>query len=78
MSLPHVLATSFCLDREARRNGQSRIRHLRQAGALAAEVVLHLAVTIGLAAAEKVNVPGCVLVFFLNFSFGKGQCRHDY
>ena len=78
MSLAHVLATSFRLDREPWRHGQSRIRHLRQAGALAAEIVLHLAVAIGLAVAEEVNIFGCVLVFFLNFGFGEGQCRHDY
>ena len=46
-------------DREACRDGQLRVRHLREAGALAAEQVLHRAIAVGLAVAEVVDVfPG--------------------
>ncbi len=53
----HVLAAGFGLDGESRRNGQTGVGHLGQAGALAAEHVLHLAVAVGLAAAEEINIP---------------------
>ena len=62
--MPHVFAAGFGLDGEARRHRQAGIGHLGQAGAFAAEFVLHLAVAIGLAAAEEIDVlgAGCLLV----------------
>ena len=78
MPLPHVFATSFRLDGKARRNGKSGVGHLGQTGALAAQIIFHLAVTIGLTAAEKINVLGRVVVLFRHFSFfGEGHRRHD-
>ena len=52
----HVFAAGFGLDGEAGRNGKSGIGHLGQAGAFAAEFVLHLAVTFGVAVAKEVDV----------------------
>ena len=43
-------------DREARRHRKARVRHLREARALAAEQVLHVPVSVRLAAAEEVDV----------------------
>jgi hypothetical protein len=43
-------------DREAGGDGHPGVRHLGEAGALAAERVLHVLVTVGLAAAEEVDV----------------------
>ena len=54
--LAHVLAAGFGLDGEARRNGQTGVGHFGQAGAFAAQLVFHLAVTFGVAVAEEVNV----------------------
>ena len=53
----HVLAAGFGLDGESRRNRQTGIGHLGQARAFAAELVLHFAVAVGLAAAEEINIP---------------------
>ncbi len=75
-TVPHVFAASFGLNGESRRHGQPGIGHLGQAGALAAQVIFHLAVAIRLAAAEKVNVLGCGLLAFLHWSFGESNCRH--
>ena len=58
----HVFAAGFGLDGEAGRNGQSGIGHLGQSGAFAAELVLHLAVTFGVAVAKEVDVLHGVLV----------------
>ena len=52
---PHVLATSFSLNGESRRHGQARVGHLSKTRTLTAENVLHLAIAIGLAAAEGVH-----------------------
>ena len=49
----HVLAAGFGLDREAGRHRESGVGHLGQAGALAAEYVLHLAVTFGRPSPKK-------------------------
>ena len=43
-------------DRESGRNGQAGVGHLGEAGALAAEQVLHVAVAVSLAVAEEVDV----------------------
>ena len=59
----HVLAAGFGLDGEAGRHGKSGVGHLGQAGAFAAELVLHLAVTFGVSVAEEVNI-------FHGFRFG--------
>jgi hypothetical protein len=52
----HVLAAGFGLDGEAGRHGQAGIGHLGEPGAFAAQLVLHLAVTFGVAVAKEVNV----------------------
>ena len=52
----HVLAAGLGLDGESRRNGQTGIGHLGQAGAFAAQHVLHVAVAIGLAAAKEIHI----------------------
>ena len=75
--MPHVLAASLSLDREPRRHRQPGIGHLGQARTLAAEIILHLAVAIGFAAAERVNVLGCGFLAFLDVSFGESRCRHE-
>ena len=54
----HVFAAGLGLDGESRRHRQAGVGHLGQAGALAAQHVLHLAVAVGLAAAEEVYVLG--------------------
>ena len=43
-------------DREAGRHRHARVAHLGEAGALAAERVFHVLVTVGSVAAERVNV----------------------
>ncbi len=55
----HVLATGFGLNRESRRNRETSVGHLSKTGALATKDVLHLAVALGLAAAEGINVFDC-------------------
>ena len=72
----HVLPTSLGLNRKSRRHGQSGIRHLGQSGAFAAEHLLHLAVAVGLAAAEEVNILGGGLLGFLRFNLGESNRRH--
>ena len=57
--LAHVFAAGFGLDGESRRHGQPGVGHLGQARAFAAQLVLHLAVAVGLATAEEINVLGC-------------------
>ena len=52
----HVFAAGFGLDGEAGRHGQPGVGHLGQAGAFAAQLVLHLAVTFGVSVAKEVNV----------------------
>ena len=53
----HVLEDAdLGLNGEAGRHGQPGVGHLRQAGAFAAEHVFHLAVAVGRAAAERINV----------------------
>ena len=72
--VPHVLATGLGLDREARRHRQPGIGHLGQAGAFAAEHVLHLAVAVGFAAAKGIHILGCSSSgwFLISmFSFGE-------
>ena len=74
----HVLAASLGLNGESRRHRQAGIGHLGQARAFAAEHVFHLAVAIGLAAAERVDVFGRrTSCSFLRFSFGESHRRHD-
>ena len=53
---PVVDAADVGRNREAGRHGQAGVGHLRQAGALAAEQVLHLPVAVGFAVAEKIHV----------------------
>ena len=55
----HVLATGLGLNGESWRNRQSGVGHLGQAGALAAQHILHVAVAVGLAAAEEIDILGC-------------------
>ena len=55
-AVAHVLAAGFGLDGEAGRHGQSGVGHLGEAGAFAAQHVFHLAVAVGVAVAEEVNV----------------------
>src|SRR5581483_2857376 len=57
----HVFAAGVGLDGEAGRHGQAGVGHLRKPRARAAERVLHLAVALGLPAAEEVNVFGGML-----------------
>src|SRR5574337_832429 len=52
----HVFAAGLGLDGEPRRHGKPRVGHLRQPGAFAAQLVLHLAVAVGLAAAEEIHI----------------------
>ena len=52
-------------DREARRNRHTGAAHLRQAGAFAAQDVLHRSVAVGRAAAEHIDV----LLALLRFSY---------
>ena len=53
----HVFAAGFGLNGESGRNGQAGIGHLGQARAFAAQLVLHLAVAVGFAAAKEINIP---------------------
>ncbi len=55
----HVLAAGFGLNGESRRNRETCIGHLSKTGALATKGILHLAVALGLAAAEEVNILDC-------------------
>ena len=76
-SVTHVFAAGFRLNREARRHGQAGIGHFGQAGAFSAEFVFHLAVAIGFAAAEEVDVlDGWLLAGYHYFCFGESLCRH--
>ena len=76
-SVPHVFATGLGLDGEAWRHWQAGVRHLGQAGAFSAEIVFHLAVAIGLAAAEEVDVlDGWFLAGYRYFCFGESLRRH--
>ena len=59
----HVFPASLGLDGEARRHGQPGIGHLGQAGAFAAQVIFHLAVAIGFAAAKRENILGGGFLF---------------
>ena len=56
-----VVGAKFGADREARRYRNAETGHLGEVGALAAEQVLHLRATFGLAASERVN-PFCHVV----------------
>ena len=77
-SLAHVFATSFGLNRKSRRDGQSGVGHLGQARAFAAEVVLHLAVAVGFAAAKREDVLcGCILFGGRQAGFRESLCRHN-
>ena len=77
-AVPHVFAAGFGLNGEARRHGQSGVGHFGKASAFAAEVVLHLAVAIGFAAAEEVNVLWRLLAGYVAISVsGRVLCRHD-
>ena len=68
----HVFPASLGLDGEAGRHGQPGIGHLGEAGAFAAEVIFHLAVAVGLAAAKGVNVLGAgILVRGLKLVSGR-------
>ncbi len=51
-------------DGEARRYGQPGAGHFGQPGALAAERIFHVAVAVGGAAAERINVPAHLVVSF--------------
>ena len=51
-----VVVARLGRDREAGRGGQARLGHLGEAGALAAEEVLHPAVALGRAVAPRVDV----------------------
>ena len=53
-----VVVADFGGDGEAGGDGQADEAHLGEVGTLAAEEVLHLAVAVGLAAAEEVDVLG--------------------
>src|SRR5947208_14428965 len=64
---PHILATGFSLNGKAGRNGKASVGHLCQTSTFAAEVILHFAVAIGLAAAEEINVLGRALAYWLHF-----------
>jgi hypothetical protein len=55
----HVLAAGLGLDGESGRYGKTGVGHLGQTGALAAENLFHLAVALGLAAAEGIDVLHC-------------------
>ena len=55
----HVFTAGLGLDGESRRNRQTGIGHFGQAGAFAAEHVLHFAVAVSLAAAEEIDIFGC-------------------
>ena len=52
----HVLATGLGLDGESGRDGQAGVGHLGQACALAAQYILHFAVSVGLSAAEEITI----------------------
>ena len=52
----HVFSAGFSLNRESRRHWQPGVCHLGQASPFAAQVIFHLAVSVGFAVAEKVNV----------------------
>src|SRR5947199_4114239 len=73
---PHVLATGFSLNGKTGRNGKAGVGHLCQTGTFAAELVLHFAVAIGLAAAEEVKVFGCALAYWLHFGFRESCSCH--
>ncbi len=64
---PHVFPASLGLDGEARRHGQAGVGHFGQASTLAAQIVFHLAVAIGFAAAKGISVLGGGLFVFLDF-----------
>ena len=74
---PEELVAGGGRDREPGRNGESRVRHLRETGALAAEQRAHLRVALGLSVGEQVDpLPG------LRFRNGSGRFlrargRHD-
>ena len=59
----HVLAAGFGLNGESRRNGQTGVGHLCKTGAFAAKDVLHVAVAVGFAAAEEVDIWGRASTF---------------
>ena len=73
----HVLAAGFGLDGEAGRHGQPGVGHLGEAGAFAAELVLHLAVTFGVAVAEEVDVLYGVLVGSRIFQFSSRSAHGE-
>ncbi len=74
----HVFPASLGLDGEARRHGQPGVGHLGETCAFAAEVILHLAVAVGLAAAKRVNIlRRGILVRGLNAGFGESLRRHN-
>ena len=74
----HVFPASLGLDGEAGRHGQPGVGHLGETCAFAAEVILHLAVAVGLAAAERVNIlRRGILVRGLNAGFGESLRRHN-
>src|ERR1035438_3226193 len=52
----HVLAAGLGLNGESGRNGQSGVGHFGEAGALAAEHILHAAVALSLAVAEEIDI----------------------
>ena len=54
----HVFAAGLGLNGEPGRNRKAGIGHLSQAGAFAAQNVLHFAVAIGFAAAEEIDILG--------------------
>ena len=70
----HVLAASGSLNGEARRHRQSGVGHLRQPGALAAQLGLHVFVAIRLARAKEKYVAGTGLGGLLR-RFGDLSCH---
>jgi hypothetical protein len=75
--VPHILATGFGLNGEAWGHRQAGVGHFGQTGALSAEFVLHLAVAVGLAAAEEVDIlDGWCLADYRHFCFWESLRRH--
>ena len=74
----HVLAARLGLDGKARRHGEIGVGHLGEASALAPKIILHLAVAIGFATAEEVDVlRGWLLFCGLEAGFGESLRRHN-
>src|SRR5881392_1882633 len=77
MAHTHVLATGLSLNSESRRHREARVAHFGEACAFAAENIFHLAVAIGLAAAECINVLGrWSRALRWSFCFCNRHCRH--